>query len=120
MTYSGDFREAALAYKQSGHTFAQLSKTFKITPQTYYNWLNLKNTTGTLNAHKTQTRNRKINPQKLRQLIEENPDAYLKEIAKHFNCSAPAIHKKLSKLKITRKKNQSHTPKNQKQNAKPS
>jgi transposase len=120
MTYSIDFREAAITYKQSGHTFPQLKETFKITPQTYYNWIELKNQTGTLNCRKVENRTRKIDPQKLRQLLKEKPDAYLHELAKHFNASPPAIHKKLVKLKITRKKNLSPTPKNQKKNAKPS
>ena len=120
MTYSRDFREAAIAYKQRGHTFSQLKATFKITPQTYYNWLELKNKTGTLNCRKVETRTRKIDPQKLRQLLKEKPDAYLYELAKHFNTSPPATHKKLVNLKITRKKNLSPMLKNQKKNAKPS
>jgi len=118
MTYSRDFREAAIVYKQSGHTFPQLKETFKVTPQTYYNWLELKNKTGTLNCRKAETRTRKIDTQELKQLLKEKPDAYLFELANHFNCSPPAIHKKLIKLKITRKKSLSPTLKNQKKNAK--
>jgi transposase len=93
MAYSRDFREAAIAYKQSGHTFPQLKETFKITPQTYYNRIELKNQTGTLNCRKTETRTRKINPQKFIQLLKEKPDAYLFGLANPFNCSPSAIHK---------------------------
>ncbi|MDR2203411.1 MAG: transposase [Nitrososphaerota archaeon] len=81
-------------------------------PQTYYNWKNQKQQTGNLNPKKHGPRKRKINNQKLKQHLKEHPDAYLKEIAKQFNTSTPAICKKLKKLKITRKKNHSPIAKN--------
>jgi len=37
MTYSCDFREAVLAYKQKGHTLKQVCQTFNINKQTIYN-----------------------------------------------------------------------------------
>jgi predicted DNA-binding protein YlxM (UPF0122 family) len=36
--------------------------------------------------------------------IEQNPDHFLSEIAKHFNLSLQAIFYALKRLKITRKK----------------
>jgi hypothetical protein len=36
MAYSADYRKAAIAFKQAGHTFKELGEAFKITPRTYY------------------------------------------------------------------------------------
>jgi transposase len=104
MTYSCDFREAVLTYKQKGHTLKQVCETFNISQQTYCNWLTQKQKTGNLNPKKHSTRKRKIDPQKLKQYIEEHPDAYLKELAQNFNVKTSSIHVALIKLKITRKK----------------
>ena len=49
---------------------------------------------------------KKIDPVKLETYYEENPDSYLFEAAKHFNCSTTAIFKAKKRLKITRKKNE--------------
>jgi len=120
MTYSCDFREAVLSYKQKGHTLKQVCETFNISQQTYCNWLSQKHQTGNLNPKKHGPRKRKIDPKQLRQYIEKHPDAYLKELAEQFNVKTSSMHVALTKLKITRKKNHSHTAKNQKQTDKPS
>jgi transposase len=72
--------------------------------KTYHNWANLQQQTGSLQPKKTPTRKRKIDPQKLRQYVEEHPDTYLKELAEHFNVKTSSMHVALVKLKITRKK----------------
>ena len=112
MTHSVDFREAVLAYKQKGHTIKQTCETFNINHQTYHNWQNQKQKTNNLKPKKHSPRKRKIDPQKLQQYLQQHPNAYLKEIAKQFNTSTPAVCKKLNKLKITRKKKLSPTAKN--------
>jgi len=50
---------------------------------------------------------RKIDPKKLKAHLEEHPDAYLKEIARVFECSDAAVLKAMRRLNITRKKNHS-------------
>jgi len=50
---------------------------------------------------------KKIDPEKLKTYMERHPDAYLKEIAEEFGCSAPAVLKALRRLGFTRKKRQS-------------
>jgi transposase len=77
---------------------------FKITPQTYYNWLELRNETGSLAARKVKTRRRKIDLEKLKQAIEKKPDAYLKELATLFNCKLQSVFYALKRNKITYKK----------------
>jgi hypothetical protein len=42
MAYSGDWREAAIAFKQAGHTSAGLKEAFGIALPTYCNWLKKK------------------------------------------------------------------------------
>jgi len=112
MTYSVDFREAALAYKQKGHTTPQVCEAFNISKRTYNYWAAQKQKTGNLKPKKHGTRKRKIDPQKLRQYVEQHPDAYLKELAEQFNCQTSSMHNALVKLKITRKKKFSPTAKN--------
>ena len=112
MTYSVDFREAALAFKQKGHTIKQVCETFNITRGTYQNWTVQKRKNGNLKPKKHGPRKRKIDPNQLEQYVKEHPDAYLKEMAKHFNCKPSSMHNALVKQKITRKKKFSPTTKN--------
>jgi transposase len=114
MAYGIDYRKAAIEFKQNGNTFAQLKKVFKITSRTYYQWVELQETTGSLQFRNANKRQRKIDPEKLKQAVEEKPDAYLRELAAKFNVSEAAIHKQLKKLKITYKKRPSPTLKNPK------
>ena len=106
MAYDEKFRERAVAFKDSGHTFEQLKEVFGIYCQSYCKWKENKESTG-LFVPKTEkaTRKRKIDPEELKLAIEEKPDAYLRELAEKFNCSITAIHKRLKQLKITYKKN---------------
>jgi transposase len=112
MAYSIDYRKAAIEFKQSGHTFAELKKVFKITARTYYQWLELQEKTGSLQFRNAKERQGKIDPEKLKQALEEKPDAYLRELAAKFGVSTTAIHKRLKKCKITYKKRHSLTLKN--------
>jgi transposase len=107
MAYSIDYREAAISFKQAGHTFAELTEVFKITSQTYYNWLSLKEETGLLKARRVERRQRKIDPEKLEQVVKERPDAYLSEIAQSFGCTPQAVFYALKRNKITYKKTSS-------------
>ena len=93
MAYGIDYRKAAIAFKQSGNSFAQLKKVFKITPRTYYQWVELQEKTGSLQFRNASKRQRKVDPEKLKQALEEKPDAYLRELAAKFNVSEVAIHK---------------------------
>ncbi len=85
MTYSWDFREANLAYKKKGHTIQQICETFNISKKNIQPLSRSKTKNRQPTTKKTQPQKRKINP-KNSQYLEEHPDAYLKEIAKQFNC----------------------------------
>lgn len=104
MAYSKDFREAAIRFKASGHSFAELKEVFGIGSQTYYNWLKLEEETGTLEVRKVEHRKRKIDLTKLETVVKEKPDAYLSEIAAAFNCTPQAVFYALKRGRITYKK----------------
>jgi transposase len=104
MAYSADYRKAAIAFKRAGHTFKELREVFKITPRTYYQWVEILKTSGSVKVEIKRTRKRKIDPDALKKAVEEKPDAYLRELSKMFNCSASAIYRRLVNLGFTYKK----------------
>jgi len=110
-----DFKKAAVAYKDDGHTFDELKEAFKIPPETYYQWKE-KFDNGYYNIVFIRERKRKIDKDALRQAVAEKPDAYLYELAEKFNCCEAAVFRALKKLNITRKKSTLPTTKNQKKN----
>lgn len=115
MAYSIDYRKRAVAYKQEGHNFKELYEAFQIHPESYYRWKReLEN--GSDEPKPKQERSRKIDKEQLRQAVEEQPDAYLHELAEPFNCTPQAVFYALKTLEITLKKRPLHTPKNLKKN----
>ena len=104
MAYSIDFIKRAVAYKQEGHTLKQLQEAFGIPAETYYDWKE-KLENGFVFGEKAKCeRRRKIDKAALEQAVKENPDAFLWELAKQFNCTPTAVFYALEKLDITRKK----------------
>ena len=116
MAYSIDLIRKAVEFKQKGYTFKQLKEVFGVPSQTYYQWIErLEN--GFYDVKKPkQERKRKIDKEKLKQAIAENPDAYLYELAKPFGCSYQAVFAALKKMGITLKKRPLPTVKNPKRN----
>ena len=115
MAYSIDFIKKAVAFRQEGHTFAELGEAFGIPSATYYDWEE-KLQNGHFDIKIKRTRKRKIDKEKLRQEVAAKPDAFLKEYAKLFNCTPVAIFYALEDLNITRKKRLLPIMKNQKNN----
>ena len=58
----------------------ELKETFEISSSTYYGWVKNKETTGFYAIPKSRkvTRKRKIDPEELKSVIKEKPDAYLR------------------------------------------
>ena len=109
MGYDIKFKRRAIEYKNEGHTYKETCKIFKISEMTLTRWIK-KEKEGKLEEIKKPVRKpKKIYPDKLVEYINENPDAYLSEIAQEFNCTHVAVLKALRKLGITRKKRQLHT-----------
>jgi len=103
MAYSIDFIKRAVAYRQEGHTFAQLREAFDIPSATYYDW-EVKLNNGHFDIVIKRERRRKIDKEALKKAVAEKPDAFLKEYAEQFNCTPTAVFYALEKLNITRKK----------------
>ena len=104
MSYDEKYRKRTLEYRHEGHTLAQTSKTFRVSVTTICKWENQLRKEGNLKRRPIQRHFKKIDPEKLKEYVAANPDAYLREIADVFQCCQTAIRKSLQRLKITRKK----------------
>jgi transposase len=105
MAYDEKYRRRALDYWGEGNSKRKTAEVFKVSTSTLQQWKSKLNETGTLAPKKRKQTWRKIEPSMLEKYIEENPDAYLREIAAKFNCAIHAVEKALARLKISRKKN---------------
>ena len=73
-------------------------------PDTVERWIKLKKTTGGLKAVLVPRSPHKLPLDALEEYVKEHPDAFLREIAAHFNCGKDAVARALKKLGFTRKK----------------
>jgi len=105
MAYDERYRRQVIKYLSKGHTQREAQEVFSVGTSTMKQWKKQWEETGSL-AKKALNRSfKKIDPEKLKSYIQGHPDAYLREIAKVFECSVSAIRKALKRQKITRKKN---------------
>jgi transposase len=103
--YSIDFRKKAMEYWGKGHTKEELYEVFGIYPSRITAWRKLLRETGRLKAQYKETRESKIDMEKLTGAVERKPDATLGELAKIFRCTESAIFYALKRGKLTLKKN---------------
>jgi transposase len=99
-----DYRKAAIEYKRNGHTFKDLKEVFRITPRTYYQWVEILKETGMTKLKIARTRQGRINPAELKKAVEEKLDLYLRELSEKFNCSTVTVQKRLVHLCFIYKK----------------
>ena len=104
MAYSIDFRKKVLSYCERTGSITEASHIFQISRNTIYGWLKLKEKTGELNHQVTGTKPRKVDRDRLKNYLTDNPDAYLTEIASEFGCHPTTIHYALKAMGYTRKK----------------
>ena len=104
MSYSKEFRERTVEYRQSGHTLEETHRTFKVSRSTIQKWEKQLKETGDLGKKELNRGFRKIDPKELKAYVEEHPDAYQSEMAEAFGCSESGIRYALRRNKITRKK----------------
>jgi transposase len=106
MAYSMDFRKCVIENLEAGKTWGEVTSVFSISRATLSKWVKLNKEKGSLeDAPRVPYKVRKIDSQALIEALERTPDATLKEVAEEFNCWPHAIHRRLKKLGITRKKN---------------
>ncbi len=84
MAYSIDFRKKVLSYCERTGSITEASHVFQISRNTIYGWLKLKEKTGELNHQVKGTKPRKVDRDRLKNYLTDNPDAYLTEIASEF------------------------------------
>ena len=118
--YSKDLVERAIAYREAGHTFAEIEKVFCMTRPTYHR-CKKQFEDGYYDRERPPIEHkRKIDKQTLRQVMKETPDLFLHELAALFGCKTSSMHAMLAKLKITRKKNVLPIPRNRRKSVPPS
>jgi transposase len=105
MAYDERYRTQVLKYLGKGHTLREAREVFSVGSTTMCQWKKQWEETGSLAKKELHRSFKKVDPEKLKAYVQEHPDAYLREIAKEFECSGTAIGKALKRLKITRKKN---------------
>ena len=101
MSKSKDLREAAVAYKLKGNTYAEIAKVFGVVESTVYTWVKKYKETGDLSNKPLQRGFKKIDPEKLKAYVKEHPDITQKEMAEAFGCCNQAISKALKRCGIT-------------------
>ena len=104
MSYPVKYRERTIEYRKAGHTLEETHQTFQVSISTIRKWEKQLEKEGNLEKKPLHRSYKKVNPEKLKEYLSEHPDAYQKEIAKEFSCSATAIYLAMKRLKITRKK----------------
>ncbi|MDE6020105.1 MAG: transposase [Ruminococcus sp.] len=109
MSYSIDLRERVVKYRLGGHTIKETCEVFGVGNYAVSKWVKQYKETGDLSNKPLNRGFKKIDPEKLKAYISAHPDAYQREIAEVFGCSAEAIRKALKRLGITRKKRRSDT-----------
>lgn len=105
MAYEEKYRRRAVDYWGEGNSKRKTAEVFKVSTSTLQRWKSKLKDTGTLAPMERKRPWRKIDPIKLEEYVEKNPDAYLREIATEFSCTIHAVEKALKSLKTTRKKN---------------
>ena len=105
MSYPTKYRERVVSYHQEGHSWEETSKIFQVSVSTIRRWENQLKETGNLEPKELHRSFKKIDPDRLKEYIAKNPDAFQYEIAKEFDCAQSAVNKAFKRLNIKRKKN---------------
>ena len=104
MAYSTDFKQRALNYIKEGHSHVEASKVFDVGVRTLFTWEKKLREQGHLERKKRVVKKRKIPLEELKAFVESHPDAFLREIAAHFDCAVPSVWAALKQIKVTLKK----------------
>ena len=94
-----------IEYIDKGHTIKEAHELFGIGTTTIKEWKKLRKETGKLEKRPLVRKGRKICLDRLKTYVTENPDSYQNEVAELFDCTQPAVHYALKRLKMTLKKN---------------
>jgi transposase len=104
MSHSTDLRERVLGFITEGGLIKDVCKIFVVSRSSVQRWRKKQEETGDLSSKIRDSAPYKFTNQDLRAYVAAHPDAYLSEIAAHFNVTSACISIALKRLKITRKK----------------
>jgi transposase len=106
MAYCVEYRERVLEFlSKPGNTLKKTAEVFSLSTNTLSNWKRLRKTTGNLEKKKAEIPQKKINLEELKQILQQTPDKFQRELAEHFGVVRSSIYGALKKLGFTRKKN---------------
>ena len=97
-------KQRALNYIKEGHSHVEASKVFDVGVRTLFTWEKKLREQGHLERKKRVAKSRKIPLEKLKAFVEAHPDAFLREIAAHFDCAVPSVWAALKQINVTLKK----------------
>lgn len=103
MAYPIELKQKALAYLDKCGNISTVCTAYHISRSTLYAWIK-KQEQGDLSCQSGGSRGFKVDREQLKIYVEQNPDTYLHEIAKVFNCGTSTIFYALQSLGITYKK----------------
>lgn len=108
-TYSNDLRQRVIEYLDSGNTYEETSKLFKISISAIGRWYRKYKTEGNYNPKIRGGSKRRIDLNALEEYIKLNKDMTLKEAAKNFNVSQFTISHWLNSLFVSEASSESFT-----------
>lgn len=108
MSYSIDLRTRVVSYVESGGSRLSASRIFKVSERTVRNWINLQRETGSVlcRPHGGGFPS-KVDAEKFKQYIADNPDKTLQEIGDYFGVTHEGAAYNLRKHGYVYKKNTS-------------
>jgi transposase len=119
VAYSIEFRREVLASaNRCNDGLRGAARKFRISPTTVLNWKKLFEETGSLENRHTDTKERKINQDEFKRIIEEKPDMLQRELADHFKVCRKSVWRMLKKFGYKYKKKRLYTVKGMKKSAK--
>jgi putative transposase len=100
MSYGIDYRRLVVSFVEEGGSKRDAARLFKISPNTVYEWLKRAED---LRPRPALSRIRKMDKAALRQHVQDNPDALLRERAALFGVSPVAVFCAMKKMKFVKK-----------------
>ena len=117
MAYSLDYRKRALDLLDEGYSMQSVSDILNVGVTSLKRWKKRRDK-GQLAAEYSLSRGAyKIDEEKLKAYVQDNPDSHLTEIAQAIGSKRSTVHSALQRLGITRKKRRHNTVRGMKTNA---
>ena len=111
MIHCVEYRQSVLDFcAKAGNSIRKASKAFGLSTNTIQKWKKLK-ASGNLAGNTFVRKQRKLDLDALKELLEKNPDLLQAEMAAHFGVNRTTIHKGLKKIGYKRKKKRLYTMK---------